>query len=157
MASSYFIFLFYINITWINCLIFMSAVGLAESQDAAWQPGLQMPIGSFKSNPDEPGKRHCEYVQLGSFVSICPTLLGQRWNSWTAFLVKVSGHKLESSQTRVFVWFLPSLFLSTKCFSWLDSSFLVSRIFCNPLVEGTVKSMEQESLKSNWCSRIPSR
>jgi hypothetical protein len=41
-------------------------VGLAESQDAAWQPGLQLPIGSFKSNPEEPG----EYVQLGSFMSL---------------------------------------------------------------------------------------
>jgi hypothetical protein len=29
----------------------------------------------------------------------------QRWNSWTVFLVEVSGHKLETSQTRVFVWF----------------------------------------------------
>ncbi len=28
-----------------------------------------------------------------------------RWNSWTAFLVEVSGHKLETSQTQVFVWF----------------------------------------------------
>jgi hypothetical protein len=51
-------------------LIFISAVGLAESQDAAWQPGLQLPIGSFKSNPDEPGKRHYEHVQLGSFMSM---------------------------------------------------------------------------------------
>jgi hypothetical protein len=57
MSSSYFIFLFYANITQIICLIFISAVGLAESQDAAWQPGLQLPIGSFKANPDEPGKR----------------------------------------------------------------------------------------------------
>jgi hypothetical protein len=29
----------------------------------------------------------------------------QKFNSRTAFLVEVSGHKLESSQTRVFVWF----------------------------------------------------
>jgi hypothetical protein len=79
--SSYFIEFFYVNVTRNNGLKFISAVGLAESQDAAWQPGLHLPIGSFKSNPDEPGKRHYEYVQLGSFVSICPTLLGQRWNS----------------------------------------------------------------------------
>ncbi len=26
-----------------------------------------------------------------------------RWNSWAAFLVEVSGHKLQSSQTRVYV------------------------------------------------------
>ncbi len=47
----------------------------------------------------------------------------QRWNSWTAFLVKVIGHKLgsflKSFQTRVFVWL----------YSWIYSSFLVSRIF----------------------------
>jgi len=70
LSSSYFIFLFYVNITQINCLIFISAVGLAESQDAAWQPGLQLPIGSFKSNPDEPGKIHYEQMQLDSFVSL---------------------------------------------------------------------------------------
>jgi hypothetical protein len=34
----------------------------------------------------------------------------QRWNSRTPFLVKVSGHKLESSQTRVFVWFSTLIF-----------------------------------------------
>ncbi len=61
---------FYVNITQMNCLIFISAVGLAESQDAAWQPGLQLPIGSFKSNPDEPGKIHYEQMQLDSFVSL---------------------------------------------------------------------------------------
>ncbi len=31
-------------------------------------------------------------------------------NSWTAFLVKVSVHKLESSQLRVFVWFSTLIF-----------------------------------------------
>ncbi len=31
-------------------------------------------------------------------------------NSWTAFLVKVSGHKLESSQTQIFVWFSALIF-----------------------------------------------
>ncbi len=53
----------------------------------------------------------------------------QRWNSWAAALVEVSGNKLESSQTRVFVWFLPSLFCSTNCYSWKALSFLVLRIF----------------------------
>ncbi len=34
------------------------------------------------------------------------------------FLVEVSGHKLEPSQTRVFVrFFVPSFFRSTKCYS----------------------------------------
>jgi hypothetical protein len=34
-----------------------------------------------------------------------------------AFLVEVSGHKLESSQARVFVWFSTLIFSSTKCYS----------------------------------------
>ncbi len=45
-----------------------------------------------------------------------------RWNSWTAIFVEVS-------QTLVFVWFLPSFFSSSKWYSSVDSSFLVSRIF----------------------------
>jgi hypothetical protein len=46
-----------------------------------------------------------------------------------AFLVEVSGHKLESSQTRVLSGFLPSFFHSTKGYSQIDPSFLVLRIF----------------------------
>jgi hypothetical protein len=47
-----------------------------------------------------------------------------------AFLVKVSRHKLDSSLTRVFVCgFLPSVFRSMRCYSWIDSSFLVLPIF----------------------------
>ncbi len=34
----------------------------------------------------------------------------QRWNSRTAILVEVSRHKLESSLTRVFVWFSTLIF-----------------------------------------------
>ncbi len=34
-----------------------------------------------------------------------PNRQALRWNSWTAFLLAVSSHKLESSQARVFVWF----------------------------------------------------
>ncbi len=33
-----------------------------------------------------------------------------KWISWTATLVKVSGHKLKSYQTRVFVWFSTLIF-----------------------------------------------
>ncbi len=55
-----------------------------------------------------------------------------RSNPWMAVLAEVSGHKLESSQTRVFVWFSTVFFCSTKC-SWIDSSFFVSRIFCGVL------------------------
>ncbi len=67
--------------------------------------------------------------------------------------------------------FYPSFFCSTKCYSWIGSTFLLSRIFWkdfynqrkeghgflwNPPVEGTVNSMEQDlSLSSNWCPRIP--
>jgi hypothetical protein len=53
----------------------------------------------------------------------------QRWNSLTAFLVEVSGYKLKSSLTQVFVWFSTLIIRSTKCYSWIDSSFLVWRIF----------------------------
>ncbi len=53
----------------------------------------------------------------------------QRWNYLTEVLVEVSRHKLESSQTRVFVRFSTLVFCSKKCYSWIDSSFLVSRIF----------------------------
>ncbi len=38
--------------------------------------------------------------------------------------------KLEFSQTRVFVWMSTLIFPSTKCYSWIDSSFLVLLIFC---------------------------
>jgi hypothetical protein len=41
----------------------------------------------------------------------------RRWNSGTAILVEVAGHKLESSQTRVLSGFLPSFFRPTKCCS----------------------------------------
>ncbi len=47
-------------------------------------------------------------------VYVFPMLLVWRWNSWTTFLVEDSGHKLESSQTRIIVWSstLPSFFRS---------------------------------------------
>ncbi len=38
-------------------------------------------------------------------------------------LVEVSGHKLDSSQTRLYVWFSTLIFHFTKCFSLIDSSF----------------------------------
>ncbi len=34
----------------------------------------------------------------------------QRWNSWTTFLVEVSEYYLQSSQTRVYVWFYTQIF-----------------------------------------------
>jgi hypothetical protein len=53
----------------------------------------------------------------------CVQIFGQIWNSSTTFLVEVSRRKIKYSQTRVFVWF--SILI--------DSSFLVSRIFCKDL------------------------
>ncbi len=55
---------------------------------------------------------------------------GPRCNSWAALLVEVSEHKLEASQTRIVTGFLPSFIRFAKCYSWTDSSFLVTRIFC---------------------------
>ncbi len=58
-------------------------------------------------------------------------------NDWIAlflypemlFLVKVSGHKLESSRIGDFVWFSTLTFLFYKMLFMKDLSFLVSRIF----------------------------
>jgi hypothetical protein len=55
---------------------------------------------------------------------------GLKWNSCTAFLVKDSGHKLKSSQIRVFVWFSTLVFPSYKMLLGIDTSFLVSRVLC---------------------------
>ncbi len=49
-------------------------------------------------------------------------IYSQRWNSYTAFLVEVSGHKLESSQTGVFFWF------STLIFSFYKILFMKTRV-----------------------------
>jgi hypothetical protein len=67
------------------------------------------------------------------------------------FLVEVSGHKLESCQTPVFVWFSTFLFLFyKKCNTqvFLFRGFLKpekSGFLSNPPVEGTVNSMEQKT------------
>ncbi len=92
----------------------------------------------------------------------------QRWNSWTAFSVKVPGYKLESSV--FFSGFLPSFFPFTKCYSWIDSSLFFREFLCkdfweeygflwNPLVEETVEchGAKDSSLLVTWCPRIPSR
>ncbi len=95
---------------------------------------------------------------LLSMISVIILILCQRWNSWTAFLVEVSGHKLESSQSWVFVWFSTLIFLFYKmlvmnrldfsCFAGL----FVKIFFRNeygyllyPSVKGTVISMEQKT------------
>ncbi len=52
---------------------------------------------------------YCSFSSLASIAKnwcdhiFIMTLL--RWNSWTALIVEVSRHTLESSQTQVFVWF----------------------------------------------------
>ncbi len=43
--------------------------------------------------------------------------------------IEVSGHKLESSQIRVFDWFFILIFPFYEMLTWIDSSFLVSHIF----------------------------
>jgi hypothetical protein len=76
-----------------------------------------------------------------------------------AFLVEVSGHKLESSQTRVFVWFSTLIFsfykmlfmnrIELSCFADFSKGFLKpekSMGFFKMPVEGTVNSMEQKTL-----------
>jgi hypothetical protein len=96
------------------------------------------------------------------------TILVQRWNSKTAFLVRVSGHKLKSNQTRVFVWFsnlvfpfYKMLFMYRLKFSCLAFFYrFKTRVLYGFLsVEGTVNSMEQKTrvLCENLCPRIPSQ
>jgi hypothetical protein len=53
-----------------------------------------------------------------------------RWNSWTGYLVEISGRKLKSSQNRVFVWVSALIYRSTKCYSWTDSNILFWWFFC---------------------------
>ncbi len=56
----------------------------------------------FFSGLELEGSMHAK----SSFVSP----LHLRWNSWTAFIVEVSGHKLDYSHTRVFVWYSTLIF-----------------------------------------------
>ncbi len=71
------------------------------------------------------------------------------WNSLTAFLVEVSGYKLEQ----------PSCLHSTKCYSSINWIYLFRKFFfrdfqnqrrvcLNPPLEGIVKSMEQKTCDS---------
>jgi hypothetical protein len=55
--------------------------------------------------------RRLQKMCVPSFLR-CSVLLEaiQRWNSWTAFIVDVTGHKLEYFQTRVSVWFSTLIF-----------------------------------------------
>ncbi len=70
--------------------------------------GLQV-VGAQLGRPPGAGGQH-----LGG--QLCRRLLHLRWNSWSTFLVEVSGHKLESLSG-----FLPSFFHSTRCYLWILS------------------------------------
>ncbi len=70
-------------------------------------------------NPIKQGQKCC---------TILLSILFQRWSSWTAFLVEVSDHKLESSQTRVIVWFFTLIFRFYKMLFKNILKFLVSWI-----------------------------
>ncbi len=66
-----------------------------------------------------------------SLMPVATALRKLRWKSWTAFLVEVSGHKLESSQTLVFVWlftlifpFFKTLFMNRLEFSCFSDFFV---------------------------------
>ncbi len=83
--------------------------------------------------PDQRQRRrhcspHCRHAtgRQGSSVADLEThwIRIPRWNSWAAYLAEVSGHKLEFLSG-----FLRSFFHSTEFCSWIDSGFLVSRIF----------------------------
>ncbi len=78
-----------------------------------------------------------------------------RSNSWTAFFVEVSGHKLESSQTRVFYPHFPFykiLFMNRlefPCFTDFFVCIFKTRaeygFLQNPPEEGTENSIEQKT------------
>ncbi len=63
-------------------------------------------------------------VFKNTYKKIHETRKLQRWNSWTAFVVELSEPKLESSQTRDFVWFstLISLFYKMHFMNRLEFS-----------------------------------
>ncbi len=68
------------------------------------------------------------------FTPFLSTISVQRWNSWTAFLVEVLVTISSLLRLRFLSGFPPSFIRSTKCYSsWIESSFLVSRIFLKEL------------------------
>jgi hypothetical protein len=52
-----------------------------------------------------------------------------RWNSSTTFLVEFLGINSSLLRLEFLSDFLPSFFRSMKCYSWIDSSFLISQNF----------------------------
>ncbi len=79
------------------------------------------------------------------------TTLTPRWISWTTFLVEVSGHKLESSQSRIFVWFsnfnfpFKKMLLMNRLF-FLFLGFWIAWI---KRLESFVKLMSKNSISGN--------
>ncbi len=122
--------------------------------------GEQFTAADRRANP--------EIVMLCSAVQ-CISFL--RWNSWTAFLVEVTGHKLESSQTWDFVCFSTLIFLFYRliflnrlefsCFADFFGRVIKYRVksLVSPPVEGTVNCLEQKTrlFCYYWCPRIPPR
>ncbi len=80
-----------------------------------------------------------------------------RWNSWTEFFFEVSRHKLSLLRLEFLSGFQPSYFLSAKCLAQIDSSFLVSRIFCTYFLNQSLvffKNPPVEKLWRAWSKRL---
>jgi hypothetical protein len=123
-------------------------------------------LANFRSNCKR--RKHKMIPQDFPFSSTGESIRGglggggvPRWNSWTPCFVEVSGHKLEASQTGVFVWFstLILTFYKMLFMNRLEFCCFAKKIFVrifktrkeygflkNPSVEGTVNSMEQKTL-----------
>jgi hypothetical protein len=68
-----------------------------------------------------------------------------RWDSLTAYLVEFSGHNLESSQTRVFVWF-----------STLDPAYILCYVYRKMGKEKLpeLQNMKHRNLERNTTAKI---
>ncbi len=66
-----------------------------------------------EARKEEEKKKQAEWLAShpGQFIIFFPSLANLRWNSWTAFSVEFSGHKLESPHTWIFVWFSTRIFI----------------------------------------------
>ncbi len=135
-------------------------------------PVAQQPRQGSRAGP--PYLHLCPYIyslsssNVYQLITLSPIL---RRNSWKAFLVGVSGRKLELLTRVLFLVFTLTfpyykmLFMNRLKFSCFADFFVCkfkTRVeygfFKNPPVEGTVNSIEQKTrvFFSNWCSRVPS-
>ncbi len=105
--------------------------------------------------------------RLGQVSQFQNHKINQRWNSWTAFY---SRGFLRLLRLEFLSGFLTTFFLSTKCYSCIDSSFLYSWIFFVLLKArdrvwfslisaswGYCDGAKDWSIFSNWCQRILSQ